>query len=129
MHLCHPCGKSFSRKDSLLRHQRQFCNVIMSRRRSPNRIDGTKKAGKSNNLIEYSSLDVIELLRFMLNEQRYRWRKDFKELKDALLPAAGNSDHEKPILFLSMETTIPLTLKNIIPIRTKHKVHLIDVLS
>ena len=63
----------------------------MPRRRSQNRIDGNQKVGKSNNLIECSSLDFIEILSSMLNEQRYRWRNDFKELKDALLPA-GNSD-------------------------------------
>lgn len=74
-----------------MRHQREFCNVIMPRRRSHNRIDGNQKVRKSNKLIECSSLDFIEMLSSMLNEQRYRWRKDFKELKDALLPP-GNSD-------------------------------------
>ena len=58
----------------------------MPPRRSQNRINGTQKVVKSNNLIDYSSLDFINILTSMMNEQRYRWRKDFKKLKDALLP-------------------------------------------
>ena len=66
----------------------------MPRRRSQNRIDGNQKVGKSNNLIECSSLDFIEILSSMLNEHRYQWRKDFKELKDALLPAESSDSFD-----------------------------------
>ena len=97
MHSCQSCGKSFSRNDSLRRHQRQYCSVIMPRRRSQNRIDSKQTVVKSNNLIDYSSLDFIQILTSMMNEQRYRWRKDFKKLKDALLPTekSDSSDDEE----------------------------------
>ena len=70
----------------------------MPRRRSQNRINGTQKVVKSNNLIDYSSLDFINILTSMMNEQRYRWRKDFKKLKDALLPTekSDSSSGEEP---------------------------------
>lgn len=92
MHSCHACDKSFSRKDSLLRHQRQYCNVMIPRSRLLKRTEGKHKAAKSNNLIEFSSLDFIQILTAMFNEQRDRWRKDFKKLKNAILPEAENSD-------------------------------------
>ena len=91
MHSCHACDKFFSRKDSLLRHQRQYCSAIIPRRQLGNRTEGKQKVGKSNNPIEFSSLDFIQLLTAMFNEQRGRWRKDFKKLKNAILPAE-NSD-------------------------------------
>jgi hypothetical protein len=98
MHSCQPCGKSFSRKDSLLRHQRQYCNAILPRQRSLKRIASKEKVDKTNNLSEYSSLDFIHILSSMLNEQRHRWKKDFKKLKDALLPPenSDSSDNEEP---------------------------------
>ena len=70
----------------------------MPRRRSQNRINGIQKVVKSNNLIEYSSLDFIQILTSMMNEQRYRWRKDLKKLKDALLPTekSDSSFDEEP---------------------------------
>ena len=59
----------------------------MPRRLSQNRsLNGTQKVVKSTNLIDYSSLDFINILTSMMNEQSYRWRRDFKKLKDALLP-------------------------------------------
>ena len=51
----------------------------MPRRRSQNRINGIQKVVKSNNLIDYSSLDFINILTSMINEQRYRWRKYVKK--------------------------------------------------
>ena len=69
----------------------------MPRRRSQNRIDSKQTVVKSKNLIDYSSLDFIQILTSMLNEQRYRWSKDFKKLKDALLPTekSDSSDDEE----------------------------------
>ena len=51
----------------------------------------------SNHLIEFSSIDFIQILTSMMNEQRYRRRKDFKKLKDALLPTEkyDSSDDEE----------------------------------
>ena len=51
----------------------------MPRRRSQNHINGTQKVVKSNNLKDYSSLDFINIQTSMMNEQRYRWRKDLKK--------------------------------------------------
>ena len=70
----------------------------MPRRRSQNRLDGAQKTNKTNNLIDYSSLDFINILTSMMNEQRYRWRKDLKKLKDALLPTekSDSSFDEEP---------------------------------
>ena len=99
MHSCQSCGKSFSRNDSLRRHQRQYCNVIMPRWLSKNRsLNGTQKVVKSTNLIDYSSLDFIQILTSMMNEQRYRWRNYFKKRKDALLPTEkyDSSADEEP---------------------------------
>ena len=71
----------------------------MPRRLSQNRsLNGTQKVVKSTNLIDYSSLDFINILTSMMNEQRYRWRKDFKTLKNALLPTekSDSSADEEP---------------------------------
>ena len=51
----------------------------MPRRRSQNCINGTQKLVKSNNLIEYLSIDFINILTSMMNEKCYRWRKDVKK--------------------------------------------------
>lgn len=91
MHSCHSCTKSFSRKDSLLRHQRQFCRVIVPRRRSQNRIDSNKK---SNNPIDLSNLDLIQVVTGMLTEQQRRWRKDFEKLKNILSKSNKPDDNE-----------------------------------
>ena len=115
MHSCQSCGKSFSRNDSLRRHQRQYCSVIMPRRRSQNRIDSKQTVVKSNNLIDYSSLDFIQILTFMMNEQRYRWKKILKSLR-------MHYYQQKSLILRLVKKLIPLTM-------TKHAVLLSDVLS
>ena len=85
MHSCQSCAKAFSRKDSLLRHQRLFCNVIIPRRQKQNRIDNGRKAVKSNNLIDLSNYDLIQVIAGMLSDHQCQWKIDFKKLKYALL--------------------------------------------
>ena len=91
MHSCQSCGKSFSRNDSLLRHQREYCKVIIPRRLTHNNRNNVKKVAKSNNLIDLSNLDQIQIMTDMLNEHQYQLRKDFKKLKVALM----TSKHSK----------------------------------
>ena len=91
MHSCQSCGKTFSRNDSLLRHQREYCNVIIPRRLTHKNRDNVKKVAKSNNLIDLTNLDQIQIMSDMLKEHQYQWRKDFKKLKMALM----TSKHSK----------------------------------
>ena len=90
MHSCQSCTKSFSRKDSLLRHQRQFCSVIVPRRRGPLNHIGSNK--KSNNPVDLSNLDLIQIVTGMLTEQQRRRRKDCEKLKNALVESNNTSN-------------------------------------
>lgn len=97
---CQSCGKNFSRKDSLLRHQRQFCNVIIPRKQKQIRIANNRKNLKSNNLIDLSSSDLIQVIASMLKDHQCQWKMDFKKLMRTLLKtknshSATDDDNEQ----------------------------------
>ena len=86
MHTCQSCRKSLSRKDSLLRHQKQYCKVIRPRKLNENHIrDIHQKVGKTKISSAPSYVKLIQIVTDMLNEHQFRWRKDLKKLKNIVL--------------------------------------------
>ena len=90
MQTCLACRKTLSRKDSLLRHQRQYCKVIGSRRLTQN-VDNIYKRDVKSKIPTISSNVLHIILEMIMNDHLQSWKKDFEELKKALL-TSNNAD-------------------------------------
>lgn len=89
MHTCQACRKILSRKDSLIRHQRQFCKVIRPRKIIPNRSDTNKNVKNSKMSTSLTRLKLIKVIFDLMYNHQQTWKKEFKKLKSALLSSAN----------------------------------------
>ena len=87
METCQACRKTLSRKDSLLRHQRQYCKVIGSRYRITQNGNNNYKRDVKSKIPIISSNVLHIILEMIMNDHRQSWKNDFEELKNALLTA------------------------------------------
>ena len=80
---CHQCRKTFSRNDSLRRHQKNYCKVSRTK--------------NSKNKVHKGVNDDMLMIIGMFHEQRRKWKKDFKKFKNevrGIEPSEQHSDEE-----------------------------------
>ena len=70
MFTCHKCGKTFSRNDSLHRHQKRYCKVSRT---------NISKINVHKNVV---NTDLLMIISEILHEHRRKWKKDFNKFKN-----------------------------------------------
>ena len=82
MYQCGKCGMKFTRKDNVLRHLKNVCNVTHTSQ--PQVVGDTNQelkvampANENSDII----VDFFEILTIALSEQRREWKKEFKKFK------------------------------------------------
>ena len=94
MYKCRHCGKKFTRKDNVVRHLRNVCNVTHSPQKVNCDTDQKQEVATSVHDNVGNMLDLMSMITSALSDQRRKWKKDFKKFKKKikLIPAETSGD-------------------------------------
>ena len=86
MYKCRHCGKKFTRKDNVVRHLRNVCNVTQSPQQDYHVMDQEQEVATSVHDNVDNTLDLIAVITSVLSDQRRKWKKNFKKFKKEIKP-------------------------------------------
>jgi len=86
MYKCANCGNEFTRKDNVVRHLRNVCNVTHSPQKVNCDTDQEQEVATSVHDNVGNMLDLMSMITSALSDQRRKWKKDFEKFKKEIKP-------------------------------------------